>query len=229
MKPLFMAALAAGTIALPGVAQAQVSGIATANPIIAIAGSKALQGASQQIKTTYKSYFDQIQTKLDQRQTVLLQLDKNKDKQVDDAELKAAKTAKSPALKQLDAIEAEVQRLNIPREKAMVFAIESVLKQYEAAQTKVITDRHIAVILKPDSFIYAPPSVDVTSAITTALDQLVPTASVTPPANWQPSQTAVSVYEQIMQLQQQLAAQQPRGAAQPPAQPAQPQAQPQGR
>ena len=85
MKPIFMAALAAGTIAIPSLAQAQVNGIATANPIIAIAGAKALQSANQQIQTTYKSYMDQIQAKLEQRQTLLLQLDKNKDKNVDAA------------------------------------------------------------------------------------------------------------------------------------------------
>ena len=234
MKPIFMAALAAGTIAIPSLAQAQVNGIATANPIIAIAGAKALQRANQQIQTTYKSYMDQIQAKLEQRQTLLLQLDKNKDKNVDDAELKAAKVAKSPALKQLDTIEAEIERLNGPRQKAMVYAIESLLKQYDAAQTKVITDRRIGVILKPDSFVYAPQAADVTTAITAALDQLVPTVPVTPPANWQPSQTAVSVYEQILQLQQLAAQRGPAPAVQPqqpaPQQPQQPQPQPpQGR
>jgi hypothetical protein len=90
------------------------------------------------------------------------------------------------------------------------------------------------VILKPDSFVYAPDAADVTSSITAALDQTVPSVSITPPANYQPSQTGVELYREIQQLRQIAAAQQaqqPAATAAPtprPAQP-QPQQQPQGR
>jgi Skp family chaperone for outer membrane proteins len=232
---LISAALAAITVPVATSAAAQVTGgIATANPVIAIASSKAFQNANQQIQTTFKSNFDQIQAKLDQRQTVLKTLDKNHDNNVDQAELNAAEKLKSPALKQVDAIEKEIQRLQQPAQIAQVFAIESIARQYQAAMNKVVTDRRIGVILKPDSFVYAPDAADVTSSITAALDQTVPSVSITPPANYQPSQTGVELYREIQQLRQIAAAQQaqqPAATAAPtprPAQP-QPQQQPQGR
>jgi Skp family chaperone for outer membrane proteins len=234
---LISAALAAISVPVATAAGAQVTGgIATANPVIAIASSKAFQTANQQIQTTYKSNFDQIEAKLQQRQTVLKTLDKNHDNNVDQAELNAAEKLKSPALKQVDTIEKEIQRLQQPAQIAQVFAIESIAKQYQAAMTKVVTDRRIGVILKPDSFVYAPDAADVTSSITAALDQTVPSVSITPPANYQPSQTGVELYREIQQLRQLAAAQQAQqpaaAAAAPTPRPAQPQPQqqqPQGR
>jgi Skp family chaperone for outer membrane proteins len=231
-KYLVSAALAATALALTTPAAAQVTGgIATANPVVAIAGSKAFQTANQQIQTTFKADFDQIQAKLQQRQTVLATLDKNHDKQVDQAELNAAQKLKSPALKQVETIENEIRKLQQPAQAAQVFAIESIARRYQDAMNKVVTDRRIGVILKPDSFVYAPDAADVTSSITAALDQSVPTVSITPPANWQPSDTAIELYREIQQLRQLAAAQQ---AQQPAAAPAprptqQPNQQPQGR
>ena len=215
--------------ALSAPAFAQVASIATANPIIAIARAKAFQTANQQIETTFKSSFDQIDAKMEQRQTVLATLDKNKDKQVDDAELKAAKAAKSPALKQLDTLEADIQRLQVPALTAQLFALESLMQRYDAAQTKVITDKRVGILVRPDSIIYQSPTADITDAITAELDRSVPSVGTTAPANWQPRQATVSLLQQINQLSQ-IAAM--RRAQTPPAagaaQPAQQQP-PQGR
>jgi Skp family chaperone for outer membrane proteins len=230
---LITVALTAISLPVATAAGAQVTGgIATANPVIAIASSKAFQNANQQIQTTYKSNFDQIQAKLQQRQTVLTTLDKNHDNKVDQAEINAAEKLKSPALKQVESIEKEIQRLQQPAQVAQVFAIESIARQYQTAMTKVVTDRRIGVILKPDSFVYAPDAADVTSSITAALDQSVPTVSITPPANWQPSETGVELYREIQQLRQIAATQTQQQPAAPAARPAQQQPQqqqPQGR
>jgi len=227
-KYLVSAAVAVITLPLATSVGAQVTGaIATANPVVAIASTKAFQNANQQIQTTFKANLDQVQAKLEQRQTVLATLDKNHDKKVDQAELNAAQKLKSPALKQVETIEGEIQKLQLPAQAAQVFAIESIARRYQDALNKVVTDRRVGVVLKPDSFLYAPDAADITTSITAALDQTVPTVPITPPANWQPSETAVELYREIQQLRQ-LAAQSPQQpAAARPAQP--PQNQPQGR
>jgi hypothetical protein len=44
------------------------------------------------------------------------------------------------------------------------------------------------MLVRPDAVLFANPTADVTAAITTELDRLVPTVGITPPANWQPGQ-----------------------------------------
>lgn len=229
MRQIAILASATAAVAfIPAAASAQVASIATANPVIAIARSKAYAAANQQIATTYKAQLDQLDQKAQQRQTFLAQLDKNHDKQVDDAELKAAKAAKSPALRQLDQTEKEMSDLQRPALAAQLFALEQVLQHYNAAQTKVITDRHLGLLVRPDAVMYEAPTADVTDAITAELDRELPTVSTTPAANWQPSETTIRLEQQINELSQ-LASQRP--AAAPTGAPTAPasQQQPQGR
>lgn len=228
MKKLFIPAILAASVLTPSAATAQVASIASANPVISIARSKAYQGANQQIGTSYKSQLDQVQQKIEQRQTVLAQLDKNHDKQVDDAELKAAKAAKSPALRQLDLMEKEISDLQRPAIAAQLYALEQIMQHYSAAQTKVINDRHIGLLVRPDSVMYATPAADVSDAITAELDRSLPSVSISPPANWQPSETSARFQQQINELSQLAAAQRANATVAPqPAKPAA--AQPQGR
>ena len=228
MRKIAILAAAAATL-VPAAASAQVASIATANPVIAIARSKAYTAANQQIGTTYKTQLDQVEQKMQQRQSVLAQLDKNHDKRVDDAELKAAKTAKSPALRQLDQMEKDITDLQRPAITAQLYALQEVLQRYSAAQTKVIGDRHVGLVVRPDSVMYVTPAADITDAITAELDRSIPSVGVTPPANWQPAETVVRLQQQINELSQ-LAAQQPPAAAPAAKAPAAPaQQQPQGR
>jgi hypothetical protein len=131
-------------------------------------------------------------------------------------------------LTQLDAKEREIAQLQQPIVTAQAFAVESIADRYAAAQQQVITQKKISLILSPDAFIWAPDAVDITGAVTAALDTALPTVSTTPPANWQPKQTTGPLYEQVQQrlvnvarMQAMRAAQQQQ-AAQPAAAPGQP-------
>ena len=219
MKKMLISAALAVSILAPSAASAQVASIGSANPIIAIARSRAYQGANQQIATTYKSQLDQIQQKSQQRQTVLAQLDKNHDKQVDDAELKAAKAAKNPALRQLDLMDKEIADLQRPAISAQLYALEQIMQHYSAAQTKVINDRHVGLLVRPDSVMYASLAADISDGITAELDRSLPSVSISPPANWQPSETAARFQQQINELSQLAAAQRANAAAAPQAAP----------
>ena len=224
MKRFFRTALTlltitAAPLAFGTVATAQVSGIATVNPTIAIAKTKAFSAAYSQIGTQYKANFDQIDARNKTLNGLRAQLDTNNDKQVDQEELDAAVKAKSPVLKSMETEETEIQKLQTPAIKAQMFAIENIFKEYSNAQQQVVADKKIGVILSPDAFIYAPPQTDVTDAITAVLDTRVPTVAITPPADWQPQRSTVSLHQQIQQLlmasARNQAAQQQPPAAQP--------------
>lgn len=198
-------------------ASAQVGGVATANSTVAIAQAKALAPAYQQIETTYKSYLDQIQTKRQEMQGMLAQLDKNGDKNVDQAEMDAAEAAKSPVLKQIEAKEKEIGNLQTPIAKAKMFVISQLIDKYGDAQQAVVTAKKLNYILAPDAFVWAPPAINVTPAITTELDKLLPTVNVTPAADWNPDRQTYEVYQQLQQLfsaaAARAAAEQQNGAA----------------
>ncbi|MEP9360497.1 OmpH family outer membrane protein [Sphingomonas sp. KR3-1] len=219
-----LAAPAALAIAVP--AHAQVNGIATASPVRVVDASKAFAAAQQQIQGTYKGAFDQInarrQAAQKEAEPLLAQLDTNKDKKVDDAELKAAQAAKNPVLDKIAAIQnaanADVNKLSLPAARSELFAIESILRQYDAAQMRVITARKIGVVLSPEVFMYAPDTADISDAIVAELDKAVPTVGIQPPADWQPARETQALQQQLAQLEQirayQAAAQQrPAGAA----------------
>lgn len=226
-----IAAALLSTAAIAAPSQAQVSGIATADTAVAIARSKALGTAYQQIGTQYTAVAQQMQTKRQEINALNAQLDTNKDKELTQAELDAAIKAKSPLLTQIDTKQKEINTLQDPVILAQLYAVEQIALKYEAAQQAVITAKKINVILAPDAFVWAPDSVDVTSAITAEIDKAVPSVAIAPPANWRPSRQVGALYQQIQQLfnnaaqmQAAQAAAQPRAAA-----PATPAAQPESR
>jgi Skp family chaperone for outer membrane proteins len=197
---LTVLAVTAAPLAFGSVATAQVSGIATANPTIAIAKTKAFSAAYSQIGKQYESYFDQIDARNKTLNGLRAQLDTDNNKQLTQEELDAAVKAKSPVLKSIETEEAEIQKLQTPAIKAQMFAVESIFNEYSNAQQQVVTSKKIGVILSPDAFIYAPPQTDVTDDITAVLDTRVPTVSTTPPADWQPQRNTVSLHQQLQQL-----------------------------
>ena len=220
------ALLSAAAIAAP--ASAQVSGIATSDTSVAIARSKALGTAYQQIGTQYAAVAQQMQAKRLEINNLNAQLDTNKDKELTQAELDVAIKAKSPVLTQIDAKQKEINTLQDPIILAQLYSVEQIALKYEAAQQAVITAKRINVILAPDAFVWAPESVDVTAAITAELDKAVPSVPITPPAGWRPSRQIGQVYQQIQQLINVAAQQAQAAAARPPA-PATPAAQPDSR
>jgi Skp family chaperone for outer membrane proteins len=219
MKMILKAAAIASAL-IPVAVSAQVAGIATADQTIAIVKSKALSGAYQQIGTTFASNGELMRTNSKDLNDLRKQLDTNKDNQLDQAELDAATKAKSPVLQQIDAKEAYIGQLQEPIIKAQVFAIESIMVKYAAAQQQVVTAKKINMILAPDAFLWAPDAVDVTSALTAALDVIVPGVGITPPADWRPSRQAYAMQQQIDQLLRAQQANQAQAAPQPGAAPA---------
>ena len=195
---LVAALLSAVVITAP--ASAQVSGIATSDTAVAFLRSKALGAAYQQIGTQYAAVSQQLQTKRQEINNLNAQLDTDKNKELTQAELDVAIKAKNPLLAQIDAKQKEMSALQDPVILAQLYSIEQIALKYEAAQQAVITAKRINVILAPDAFVWAPESVDVTTAITAELDKLLPAVTITPPAGWRPSRQIGTLYQQIQQL-----------------------------
>lgn len=189
----FKLMLLAATIAAPGAlaaggATAQVSGIAVANPEQAVANSKAWTAARAQIQTTYKTQLDQANT----RRTAI------------QAELQPLVTAYQTAARAPGASEAslrpqaqaiqtkqqaaqqELGRLTQPAQRAESYAIEQISGKLNDAVQAAVRARNVTLLLRPEAALFAQPAADITPAITTELDKLVPSVGITPPANWQP-------------------------------------------
>ncbi len=180
--------------ALP--AQAQVAGVAVADPDAAIANSKVWANAQTQIATTYKVQLDAAKARSDVIAKELAPMyktfDTNNDDQLTPAEIQAARTANSPVLKQVEAKEKaandEIARMTLQPTRARQYAAEQISGKINDAIKNVVAQRKVSLLLRPASAFFADPSADITPAITTELDRLMPTASITPPATWQPGQ-----------------------------------------
>lgn len=237
-KTALLAASAIAPIFVVAPANAQVAGIAVAEPESVILGAKALDAANQQISTTYKTQLDQARARQQALQTEIetigAPIDTNKDKRLSEQEVAAAQAAKSPVLARLQAAQTaganEVARLNAPASRAQAYAIEQISQKYGQAVNAVVAARKISLLLSANAVQFAQPAVDVTAAITTELDRLMPTAPITPPANWQPAQQTLQLQQQFQRLVYLQAMQRAQGAQAPAAAPGAPaKPQPQGR
>jgi len=190
----------AAVMSLTVPATAQVNGIATADPARAIAISQARQTAYQQIATTYAAQVTALNNARQQSNTLKQQLDTNQDGQLSNEEIAAAQAANNPVLAQIQAADQQAETAQEPIARAQLFALEEILKQYEAAQQQVVSDKKINIIMSPEMLLYAPDSIDVTSAIVASLNTRIPAVSTTAPADWQPSRQTVALHQQVQEL-----------------------------
>ena len=212
------AALAAVSAAAP--AAAQVAGIATTSPEIVIARAAARNTAYQQIQTQYAAQIAQINTARQEIQTLAKSMDTNNDNQLSDAE----RNAKPAVLTQIQQKEQQITTLATPITIAQAYVLDQLAREYDAARQQVVTAKRIQIMLAPDAIQWAPPAVDVTSDIVTALNTRKPTVTVAVPAGWQPTQQIMQLQQTVQQIlvaaaqQQAAAVQQAQPAAQQPQQ-----------
>ena len=186
----FKTLLLAAALAAPGVASAQVGGIAVADPEAAVANSRAWSAARTQIQTTYKTQIDQANAR---REAVSAELQPLLAAYQRAA---AAPGATEASLRpQAQAIEtkqqaanAELGRLTAPAQRAQNYALEQISARLPDAVNAAVRAKNVSLLLRPNAALFANPAADVTAAITAELDRTVPTVSITPPANWQPGQ-----------------------------------------
>lgn len=197
MKLLFNTALAAGLVLMSSApATAQVNGIAVANPVVAFAQSRTRDTAFQQINQAYTSQIQLIGTLENEISTLQVSLDTNGDQQLTQAEVDA-----NPAVvQQIQTKQQQIELAMQPIILAQNYALEQLITDYANAQSAVIAERGISLVLARDVLLYGPDNVDITAAIATKLDERQPTVQIAPPAGWQPRQATFNTYEQVQQL-----------------------------
>jgi len=187
-KTLLLAAALVAPVAAPVAAQAQT--VAVANPEQAIGASRAWATARTQIETTYKAQLDQANARREAvgRELQPLVTAFNTARAAPNANQASLQQQATTIQTREQAAQAEIQRITLPAQRAQAYAIEQISAKLPDAVQAVVRARNVSMLVRPDAVLFAGPTADVTSAITTELDRLVPTVSVTPPANWQPGQ-----------------------------------------
>lgn len=186
-----------------------VPGLGVANLEAAVGNSNAYKVAAQQRQTTYKAVYEQAQARANQI----------------DAEIKvlidrfnADRTAKKPdAVLQADyaAIqqrrergEQEIRQILAPVILSEAYVNEQITDKLNQAVQNAMAKRGVTLLLQPGTVIARANAYEMTPAIITELDALIPTANLVPPQGWMPRE-----------MREQQAAQQ-QGAQPRPAAPA---------
>lgn len=207
-KIMLGCALAAPALAITGGAQAQVSGIAVADPEAVILSAKALDAANATISTTFKPQLDQANARQESLQKELVTmgapLDSNKDGRLSDTEIEAARAAKNPLLEKMAAAQqkgqAEIAGFNAPASRAQAWVLEQLSQKYGPAMKTVVDAKKISILLAANTVQFNAPVADVSDDIKAELDRTNPTLPIAPPANWQPSQQTLQLQQSFQQL-----------------------------
>ncbi|QIG80284.1 OmpH family outer membrane protein [Stakelama tenebrarum] len=196
MKTIFSAAasallVTAASAAIAPAAYAQAApGIGVLDPEGAVQNSQAYQTAIQQIQTAHAAVIQQANdrsTAFQQEMAPQVQAfqqarqDPNADRNALATQYQQIETRRQQA-------EQELQQLMMPVARARAYVEEQIAAQLPAALRTVIQQRGIAVVLRPEAVIQVAPSANLTADVTTQLNTLVPSVSITPPADWQPGQ-----------------------------------------
>ncbi|MEW4448298.1 OmpH family outer membrane protein [Qipengyuania sp. JC766] len=219
-----IAMAATATVAAP--AAAQVNGIAYTSPEAVYLNSSARQAAYAEIANTYATQLQQIETLQQEADTLIASADANGDGNTTNEEIAANASVRT----QLEQKQQQLAQASTPIAIARYFVVEQLMNNYDAVEQQVVSANNVQFIFNPDVFQYAPPAANITEKMITQFNASVPSVSATPPANYQPRRTAITMHDTLQQLllyrAQAAAYQQQQQGAQQAAQPAQ---QPTGR
>lgn len=202
MKIISKSALAAGLAmtaaiaSVPAPVAAQVNGMATSNPTMAILRAAARTNAYQQINTTYAAQIQQVNQLNTEITNLQISLDTNKDNQLSDAEI----TANPTVVQQIQAKEQQAATATQPIAMAQYYVIEQLMNDYVNARNQVLASKKVSVLIAPDAIQYAPDGFDITTDIVAAIDSRLPSVTTTVPAGWQPRRQTVEMHQAIQQI-----------------------------
>lgn len=196
MKKIFAAsalAIAALSVspqfAAPAAAQSR-TGIAVADLDGAVRRSNAMVTAGQQIQTTYKAQIDQYNARATTLQaevdvlTAKLREEANKatPNQTTLQNLNNERQTKSQAAQR------ELAQIENPYAIAATYAQEQIQLRLNDAVKAAMTAKKVDLLLSPEAVLARENNADITDAVVTELNRLVPTVSIAAPAGYQPGQ-----------------------------------------
>ncbi|KQX19974.1 MULTISPECIES: OmpH family outer membrane protein [unclassified Sphingomonas] len=195
---LKMAASVAALALIPAAANAQAAaapaavntGVAVVDLEGAVGGSAAYASAMKQIETTYKAQLTALQTRQTAIQAELAPLRTEiENLQKNPATPKATLDAKIAGFQQKgQAAQAELQRLAAPVARPQAYVKEQIGAKVEQALKAAMTAKKVGLVIGPEAVVAVQGGSDLTADVIAQLNALVPSVSITPPANWQPGQ-----------------------------------------
>ncbi len=176
--------------AAPAIAQSK-QGVAVVDLQRVVGTSAAYTVARTQMQTTYKTQIDAFNAR-----KAAIDADLKTKGEALQAGLKAAGGKSTPALQTQyeqfqqaqQTAQAELQRLGQPIALANAYVEEQISAKLSDALKTAMTKSKVDLVLNPDATVSYQPGVDISAAVVTEINALVPSVSITPPAGWQPGQ-----------------------------------------
>lgn len=211
LKPILGAGLVLALSVQPALAQSKpaaaatgaiVPGLGVADLEAVMVNTSAFRTAEQQRPVTYKATIDQYQArgKALESQLQALQQKLQKDAAAPNANQAALQQQLASAQKIEQSGKAELQNIIKP----VVFSREYVKEQLEdkmdAAVKAVMARRNVTLLLAPQSVILSTStSYDLSQDIVNELNRVLPSATLVPPAGWEPRQIREARAQQAAQ------------------------------
>ena len=205
MKKIFAAsalAIAALSVSpiLSAPAIAQAKGVGVADVRVAAARSNAFRTASQQIETTYKAQIDQPQSRgqtLQAEINVLIAKYNEEAKKTPQNQAALQAAAKAVQDKR-QAAQAELGQIGAPVDLAIAYVEDQISVRMNEAIKAAMTAKKIDLLLNPDAVLARENNVDITDAVVTELNRILPSVSIAVPAGYQPGQLVQQRNQQLM-------------------------------
>jgi Skp family chaperone for outer membrane proteins len=189
MKTMTKFFVAVSALALTPAAPALAQTVAYTDVQQVLGTSAAAKLADQQMRVTFKTQYDQVESRSRVLQAELnaMIVKVQADQKANASDPSLQTQAKAIQEKQRAAQE-ELGRLSDPIERVNAYVLEQIDAKLDAAVTAAMAKKKVALLLQRGAVIKNTPGTDLTQDIVTELNALVPSVSITPPANWQPGQ-----------------------------------------
>jgi Skp family chaperone for outer membrane proteins len=205
-------------VASPAFAQARQA-VATADVDAAVQQSAAFTTAVTQMQTTYAAQIQARNTRAQALQTELqtLQQAAVTEQNRQPRNQQAYQAAVTAFQNRQAAAQQELRTLSQPIDVAVAYVREQITLRLAEAVRAATTARRVDILLTNEAVVWRADTADITSAVVTELNRLVPTVQIVPPQGYEPGS--------LLRAQQAQAAGQPAapGAPTPAPAPAQPQ------
>ncbi|HWW59627.1 MAG TPA: OmpH family outer membrane protein [Sphingopyxis sp.] len=204
-KILVASALAIATLSVSPIlsapAIAQAKGVGVADVRVAAARSTAFQTASKQIETTYKAQIDQQQSRgqtLQAEINVLIAKYNEESKKTPQNQAALQAAAKAVQDKR-QAAQTELGQIGAPVDLAIAYVEDQISIRMNEAIKAAMTAKKVDLLLNPDAVLARENNVDITDAVVTELNRILPTVSTAVPAGYQPGQLVQQRNQQLME------------------------------
>lgn len=199
-QPAMVHAQASGPL-VPGLAIADLDGV--------IANSTAYKTAQSQRPTTYKAQFDQAEARRKAITTQLTPLVEkfNKDRAAPSPNTAALQQQAQQIQQIQQAGEQELRTILQPVGLSEAYVQEQIAEKLDAAVKAAMAKKKISLLLSPQAVTaFNNNAYNITQDITTELNTLIPSATLVPPAGWEPREVREARAQQQAQQGQQAPA-----------------------